>query len=173
VEPGKGWPIYLSSKILDRMKDVLPVTLPPTNDNSQNTQNLQLTAKEILQISEKITLSNNKIIVGVLGLFNKGKTFCLNKIAGVNLPSSKKITTKGLSFKEPIEGQLSKACILLDTAGLNAPLKTLDHDTLDDIIFEKAYEDSLKSKPHINNNSDSEKEKMNEKEKMDEKEKKG
>jgi hypothetical protein len=35
----------------------------------------------------------------VVGLYDKGKTFVLNQITNSNLPSGKKITTKGLSFK--------------------------------------------------------------------------
>ncbi|CAE7033461.1 unnamed protein product, partial [Symbiodinium sp. CCMP2456] len=37
-------------------------------------------------------------IVAVVGLFDKGKTFLINKLFGVNLPSGKLHTTKGLSF---------------------------------------------------------------------------
>ena len=38
-------------------------------------------------------------IVAVIGLFDKGKTFILNKLTNENLPSSKKVNTKGLSLK--------------------------------------------------------------------------
>ena len=38
-------------------------------------------------------------VIAVVGLYDKGKTFVLNQITQSNLPSGKKCTTKGLSFK--------------------------------------------------------------------------
>jgi len=38
-------------------------------------------------------------VVAVLGLFDKGKTFVLNHLTESQLPSGKKVATKGLSFK--------------------------------------------------------------------------
>jgi hypothetical protein len=37
--------------------------------------------------------------VAVVGLYDKGKTFVLNNLTSSNLPSGKKVTTKGVSFK--------------------------------------------------------------------------
>jgi hypothetical protein len=37
--------------------------------------------------------------VAVVGLYDKGKTFVLNNLTQSNLPSGKKVTTKGISFK--------------------------------------------------------------------------
>ncbi len=45
--------------------------------------------------------TNQGVIVGMHGLFNRGKTFVLNKLADTHLPSERRITTVGLSFKEP------------------------------------------------------------------------
>jgi len=38
-------------------------------------------------------------VIAVVGLYDKGKTFVLNQITQSNLPSGKKVSTKGLSFK--------------------------------------------------------------------------
>jgi len=38
-------------------------------------------------------------IVAVVGLYDKGKTFVLNNLTQQQLPSGKKVNTKGLSFK--------------------------------------------------------------------------
>ena len=40
-------------------------------------------------------------VVGVVGNKNKGKSFLLEKLAGMDLPSGHSITTKGLSVKYP------------------------------------------------------------------------
>jgi len=37
--------------------------------------------------------------VAVVGLYDKGKTFVLNNLTQSNLPSGKKVNTKGISFK--------------------------------------------------------------------------
>jgi hypothetical protein len=61
-------------------------------------------------------------IVSVVGLYDKGKTFVLNNLAGSNLPSGKKVTTAGLSFKY-VDIEKGTKLILLDTAGSYSPVK--------------------------------------------------
>ena len=63
--------------------------------------------------------------MAVCGLFDKGKTFCLNNLSGSNLPSSKKVNTKGLSFKG-VEVDGSTKLILLDTAGSYSPVRVIN-----------------------------------------------
>ena len=59
--------------------------------------------------------------MAVLGLFDKGKTFVLNHLTGSQLPSGKKVSTKGLSFKHvDVEGT---KFIVLDSEGSYAPVK--------------------------------------------------
>ena len=55
-------------------------------------------------------------IVAVVGLYDKGKTFVLNNLTRSNLPSGKKVNTKGLSFKH-VDMEQGTKLILLDTAG--------------------------------------------------------
>ena len=45
------------------------------------------------------TISWRGAVVAVLGLYDKGKTFVLNNLTDSKLPSGKKVSTKGLSFK--------------------------------------------------------------------------
>lgn len=61
-------------------------------------------------------------IVSVVGLYDKGKTFVLNNLAESNLPSGKKLTTAGLSFKY-VDVEKGTKLILLDTAGSYSPVK--------------------------------------------------
>ena len=61
-------------------------------------------------------------IVAVVGLYDKGKTFVLNNLSFSNLPSGKKVNTKGLSFKY-VDVDEGTKLILLDTAGSYSPVK--------------------------------------------------
>ena len=62
------------------------------------------------------------IRVGVLGLFNGGKTFLLNQLTGLELPSSKRVATRGISMRRAALGGCTDA-MLLDTEGLFAPVQ--------------------------------------------------
>ncbi len=60
------------------------------------------------------------VVVSVIGNKNKGKSYFLSKLSGINLPSGYSVVTKGLSVKYP---QIEKQnIILLDTAGFETPL---------------------------------------------------
>jgi ABC-type taurine transport system ATPase subunit len=96
---GSGWPVQLTDRLIEEIDD-------PKNKK--------------LPIEERLTFGADKAIVSVLGLFNKGKTFLLNQICNINLPSGLKVNTKGLSFQEPNN---NKNIVLLDTAGASAPLQ--------------------------------------------------
>ena len=85
-------------------------------------------------------------VVAVLGLFDKGKTFVLNRLTDVDLPSGKKVSTKGLSFKHvDVEGT---KFVVLDSEGSYAPVKVenelsvvekeISERFIQDVIFELA-----------------------------------
>jgi len=85
-------------------------------------------------------------VVAVLGLFDKGKTFVLNHLTGSQLPSGKKVSTKGLSFKHvDVEGT---KFIVLDSEGSYAPVKVenelsvvekeISERFIQDVIFDLA-----------------------------------
>ena len=61
-------------------------------------------------------------IVAVMGLYDKGKTFILNQITDCQLPSGKKLNTKGLSFKM-VDMETGTKVVLLDTAGSYSPVR--------------------------------------------------
>ncbi len=60
--------------------------------------------------------------MAVVGLYDKGKTFVLNSLTKQNLPSGKKVSTKGICFKYVNMDEGTKL-ILLDTAGSYSPVK--------------------------------------------------
>ena len=61
--------------------------------------------------------------IGVIGNANKGKSFLLSKISGMNLPSGTTIKTEGLSIKYPeLEIHKNRNIVLLDSAGLETPV---------------------------------------------------
>lgn len=98
LDVNNGWNVYYSPELLSRAENPGP--------------NL-----------DKLENYTSKVIVSVLGLFNKGKTWLLNKVCtGEKLASGRHVTTKGLSFKEPT-GDAIRDIILLDTAGTSSPLK--------------------------------------------------
>ena len=60
-------------------------------------------------------------VIGVVGNFNKGKSFILHKISGYLIPHGHSIQTIGLSIKYP--ENLDTSVTLLDAAGYETPLK--------------------------------------------------
>lgn len=62
-----------------------------------------------------------EVVVSAIGLFNKGKSFILNKLGKFNLPTAKSIHTRGLSFLLP-DIDKNNQYVFLDTAGTNSPV---------------------------------------------------
>ena len=73
-----------------------------------------------LVIRHAEALQGPTVLVAVLGLFNRGKTFVLNQLAGLDLPSGWHAHTLGLAFKRPLRSS-ARSMLLLDTAGLDNP----------------------------------------------------
>ncbi|OMJ94906.1 hypothetical protein SteCoe_1763 [Stentor coeruleus] len=65
---------------------------------------------------------NSQAFLSVTGAYDKGKTFLLNKLCSSKFLSSKKIETKGLSFKSTRIEQTTDI-IIIDTAGTHSPVK--------------------------------------------------
>jgi len=84
-------------------------------------------------------------IVAVVGLYDKGKTFVLNNLSFSNLPSGKKVNTKGLSFKY-VDVDRGTKLILLDTAGSYSPVKVennlsiIEKEATEHFILELVFE---------------------------------
>jgi hypothetical protein len=69
-------------------------------------------------------------ITSVLGMYNRGKTWFFNRLAGTNLDCGMRTHTLGLSFKEPSGFGLDSVkslVLLLDTAGTMAPVTQAPH----------------------------------------------
>lgn len=81
-------------------------------------------------------------IVAITGLFDKGKTWIINKLFGVNLPAGKLRTTQGLSFLWIEERRI----LVLDSQGVQAPVSyrgragapepILEAQTTESLVFE-------------------------------------
>lgn len=69
-----------------------------------------------------INKSSHYSVIGIVGRENSGKTYILNKICGVNLPSALNIHTEGLNMKYGKEKNL----ICLDSTGM----QTMDKEDL-------------------------------------------
>merc|ERR1719399_960095 len=93
-------------------------------------------AKAHFNITEKLRCR----IVAVVGLFDKGKTFLINKLFGKNLPSGKLFSTHGLSFVWVKERRM----LILDSAGVQSPVSyhaqnvnsLLDAQVTESFLFE-------------------------------------
>jgi len=76
-----------------------------------------------VDISDSLTDGNpswNGISIGILGQYDRGKTFVLNHLSSSNFESGYIVNTKGLSVKTlQID---DKNHVLIDTAGLNSPV---------------------------------------------------
>ena len=80
----------------------------------------------------------NFLKIGVVGAGNKGKTFLLQKLADIELPTGTSVKTEGLSIRCPDMESENQNIILLDSAGSETPL-------LEDSNFEfKNYKDKHK-----------------------------
>jgi hypothetical protein len=60
-------------------------------------------------------LEQKTLQVGFTGLENRGKTFLINTLCGINLPSGHQVHTEGISIKFPSNGSNTT---YIDTAGL-------------------------------------------------------
>lgn len=87
-----------------------------------------------------ITKNTRCRIVAIVGLFDKGKTFLINKLFGKKLPSGKLFSTHGLSFVWVEERRM----LILDSAGVQSPVSyhaqnvnsLLDAQVTESFLFE-------------------------------------
>jgi len=98
---GPGWPVRIAGK-----SDFL--------------------ASELINQSER----RNLMFVGVLGLYNRGKTFILNKLAQTKLPEGFATHTAGISFMHPRNNPCSDSYMLVDIAGFGSPISHLDEESV-------------------------------------------
>ena len=108
-----GWKVEFSEKFYKHMLDMgsLESALMSTDDSDDDSLDWQglglsttATIMAIISTSHHTKCSSEihtstGAVIAVVGLYDKGKTFVLNQITQSNLPSGKKVSTKGLSFK--------------------------------------------------------------------------
>jgi hypothetical protein len=71
----------------------------------------------------RVDIDKKVSIISVLGNKNAGKSFILHLLTGKNIPNGYTVTTEGLSFIMPEEGDnRGDNYILIDTAGTESPL---------------------------------------------------
>ncbi|KRX05357.1 P-loop containing nucleoside triphosphate hydrolase [Pseudocohnilembus persalinus] len=170
----KGWKVTLSPSFYELYKEeVFKVTQQQaqygdssgdSNDNSriENVKLVQQQKKQHIQRqnsnnNDQVVNNNNEqqqqqeknnwsgATVAVVGLYDKGKTFVLNNLTQSSLPSGKKCTTKGVSFKN-VNVDNGTNLILVDTAGSYSPVqikndlsiveKEATETFLQDLVFE-------------------------------------
>ncbi|CAF0923644.1 unnamed protein product [Didymodactylos carnosus] len=74
------------------------------------------------------TSENNRgVVVAVLGSYNRGKTYLLNQLCNIQLPSGNLIHTEGISIAVP--RKCGEGIIFIDTAGTDPAIQK---DKLDD-----------------------------------------
>lgn len=105
----RGWPLHLSPRA--RIGSIDGIIKSSANDGHTGSDGWG-----VLDKSEAVR-------VGVLGLYNSGKTYVLNQLCeGLSLPSSRRQATRGVSVIRATLGGCLPA-MLLDTEGSYAPVQ--------------------------------------------------
>eukprot|EP00164_Ancoracysta_twista_P006196 GFYU01008587.1.p1 GENE.GFYU01008587.1~~GFYU01008587.1.p1 ORF type:complete len:626 (-),score=141.67 GFYU01008587.1:72-1949(-) len=120
-----GWKVYFSRRFdwetVDLMTRVAPLpVVTRTEDGTVTT----VSAERPPRTANEATAWEGAV-VAVVGLYDKGKTFVLNNITNSALPSGKRVSTKGLSFKH-VDVDAGTHLIIIDTAGSYSPVKVVN-----------------------------------------------
>lgn len=83
-------------------------------------------------------------VIGVIGNFNKGKSFILQKLSGHVVPQGHSISTKGLSIKYP---DMGKTVSIIDSEGFETPIKFLDKENKIE-YSDQSIREHLKDRTH-------------------------
>mmetsp|Transcript_36125 Transcript_36125/g.95096 ORF Transcript_36125/g.95096 Transcript_36125/m.95096 type:complete len:494 (-) Transcript_36125:989-2470(-) len=111
-----GWRFHLSPDLLPSFDSIF------SNESMQATKSFdtQSEAQTNTSLQDALGLFPSDVpVVGVLGIFNTGKTFLLNRLCDTSLPSSKKDKTRGLSLCRAT--MAATPVTLLDCEGSLAP----------------------------------------------------
>lgn len=89
---------------------------------------------EVLTYDESIVNHKQTTLCSILGQYDRGKTFLLDKLTNNRFGSGKKVDTAGISFKDT---QIKdKFVVFADTPGFNSPLNSSNHDSLEKKLTE-------------------------------------
>ncbi|CAF1227379.1 unnamed protein product [Adineta ricciae] len=80
--------------------------------------------------------SKKGVVATVIGAYNRGKTFLLEKLCGIELPTGNLVSTEGISITAGRENYTN--IVFLDTAGTDTPVSS------DEIEFKRATEALLR-----------------------------
>jgi len=92
--------------------------------------------EQSLRTTFKVAEENQYKIVAVVGLFNKGKSWLINQLFDLDLPSGCEVPTEGLSFYWLEQ----KRMLVVDSAGVQA---TVDHRSSGDPLVDADATESL------------------------------
>lgn len=117
-----GWKIYFNSLYYENLHF--------DEENYFYSLNKTELLKEVSASEGESSLEfrTNERIVSFIGLYDKGKSFVLNNLTNINLPSQRKILSRGLSFKEFYIEETK--LILLDTVGSYSPVNVLNENSV-------------------------------------------
>jgi len=150
-----GWTLQLSPHLTNKIHNLLDTDPDwqkiPDNIPGRLTKPA-LDLKQIKLLSDSLFPEDSKRVrVCVVGLFDRGKTFLLNRLAKLDLGSGKRVSTRGISIKIPTVGT-GQPFVLLDSAGTNIPL---DKETVAMHVRSIRKMDSYSHSTHGKNKRDS------------------
>ena len=134
-------PIYDDKKFIDFYDIILKIN---SIRDVLNGWNIEFSPKG-KEYYEKMKVKNF-LKIGVAGAGNKGKSFLLQKLANIDLPTGTSIKTEGLSIRCPDMESENQNIILLDSAGSETPL--LEDSNFD---FNKLVSDPEQLKEQLDN----------------------
>ena len=92
------------------------------------------------------------IVVGVIGNFNRGKSFILQKLSGLEISQGFSVNTEGLSVKFPKSKE--KPVTILDTAGFETPIKlVIDENEIGEVLKDRVHTEIFLQKFIINHSN--------------------
>ncbi|CAF4320848.1 unnamed protein product, partial [Adineta steineri] len=107
--------IYNTVIHIGKLNDLLKEGWKFTTDNSSEAS----TQRSMINYEDSL-------IVGILGSYNRGKSFLLNKLCRTQFPTGRLISTEGISIAGPRD--TCKNLVFIDTAGTDTPTKREDLD---------------------------------------------
>jgi len=132
--PSTPYDVVVKLNSLSSLKNGVDITLPGIVDPK---------AKQAMIAKLEKDEDGSKTIVGLLGTYNAGKTFVLNKISNYSCPSGVTVATEGLSFKVVKNSQ--REFVVIDTAGLNSPVELVNDKDLTPLADRKSADQFLQS----------------------------
>jgi len=98
--------------------------------DEQNSEKINVKINTIGEVTDSnLYTKEESLYVGVLGLYNKGKTYVMNRIAGTYVGEGSTIQTEGISFVKPCNERGQKL-MLVDISGFNSPVEVVSENSI-------------------------------------------